>query len=279
MLILLYGPDDYRREQKRREIVAEFEKKHESIGMGLFDVKQDEGRAKLEEFLRNQSIFEDKKLAVLENLFPMRAGASNDDDDSATHEDDAEDTSGKDLAAILKAYLDAPSTTILISEKKKPTKSFAFLLKKAGLIQEFAALAGSSWEKFIEAEAARNGLTLAPDALKFIANVFAGNTWGVATELQKLSSFKKAISLKDLGAFDLDVAPNYWGLVNGLKGYDVRSRLTALETLLALNDPAPKIFNILAASWREKTPQFAAYDRAIKSGKLEYEEALVDIVL
>ena len=81
------------------------------------------------------------------------------------------------------------------------------------------------------------------------------------------------------GRFDLDVAPNYWGLLNGVKGYDVRSRLSALETLLAMNDPAAKLFNILASQWKEKIPQFAKYDAAIKSGKLEYEEALVDLVI
>ena len=64
-----------------------------------------------------------------------------------------------------------------------------------------------------------------------------------------------------------------------MKGYDVRVRLTALETLLAMNDPAAKLFNILASQWKEKIPQFAKYDLAIKSGKLEYEEALVDLVI
>jgi hypothetical protein len=28
----------------------------------------------------------------------------------------------------------------------------------------------------------------------------------------------------------------------------------------------------------QKTPQFAAYDRAVKMGKMDYEEALTDLI-
>jgi hypothetical protein len=46
-----------------------------------------------------------------------------------------------------------------------------------------------------------------------------------------------------------------------------------------MSDPAPKLFNILASQWKEKISQFARYDLAIKSGKLDYEEALLDAVI
>jgi hypothetical protein len=65
----------------------------------------------------------------------------------------------------------------------------------------------------------------------------------------------------------------------GLRGKEVSGRLRALETLLAQSDPAAKIFNILASQWKEKTLQIADYDFAVKSGKLEYEEAVLDLVL
>ena len=53
----------------------------------------------------------------------------------------------------------------------------------------------------------------------------------------------------------------------------------ALETMLALSDPPAKIFNILASQWAEKTPHMAEYDLAVKSGKVDYEEALVDLLI
>ena len=59
----------------------------------------------------------------------------------------------------------------------------------------------------------------------------------------------------------------------------MRTRLAALETLLVSGDPPPKIFNILASQWREKTHQMAEYDFAVKSGKLEYDDVLLALVL
>jgi hypothetical protein len=87
------------------------------------------------------------------------------------------------------------------------------------------------------------------------------------------------IDKKDLDVFDFEVAPNYWGLINGLKSFDIKNRLYAFETMLAGNDPPAKIFNILASQWQEKIPHMAEYDLAIKSGKVDYEEALVDLLI
>jgi len=133
-----------------------------------------------------------------------------------------------------------------------------------------------SW---IIAEAKKLGVTLAPAATQFLAAVYAGNSWALATELEKLGSFKKTVTREDLDAFDLEAAPNYWMLLNGLKSFDARVRLSTLEKLFAMNDAPAKIFNILASQWKEKTAQMAEFDFAVKSGKLEYEEALVDLVL
>jgi len=44
-------------------------------------------------------------------------------------------------------------------------------------------------------------------------------------------------------------------------------------------DPAAKIFNILAAQAGEKIPRMADYDIAVKSGKLDYEEVLLDLAI
>ena len=123
--------------------------------------------------------------------------------------------------------------------------------------------------------------------MQFLADVYQGNNWGVITELQKLASFAGGtdganaapIDKKDLNVFDLEIAPNYWGLMNGLKSYDLKNRLYAFESMLALGDPAAKIFNILASQWQEKIPHMAEYDLAVKSGKVDYEEALVDLLI
>src|ERR1700722_7961115 len=263
MIIFLYGPDDYRRLQEKGELLAEFRKKRSDLGVRVFDMAAKDWRNGFDEFSRSQSLFESARLAVLENAFEMEA---------------------KPLAAFLKPFVDDKSITLLLSERDKPVKALSLLLEKPTISQKFENLEGADLIAFIASEAKRLNLKISTTAAQFLATVYAGNTWALATELEKLSSYKKnvgtaIIERKDLDQFDLEVAPNYWMLLNGLKSYDIRTRLTTLERLLAMNDPAAKIFNILASQWKEKTTPMAGFDFAVKSGKLDYEEALVDLAI
>src|SRR5258708_5197323 len=156
MIILLYGPDDYRRIQKKNWFIAEFEKKHSSLGFGSFDMEGEGVADTFTEFTRNQSIFENAKLAVLENAFEMDAPK---------------------LAKLLKPLIEDKSTTVLLCESGKPVKALAFLLEKPSLSQKFDDLEGAAWGSFIDTEAKRFGLTLAPDATQFLGTVYQGNSW------------------------------------------------------------------------------------------------------
>jgi len=260
MIIFLYGPDDYRRSEKKHSIIAEFSKKRSEIGLGVFDLEEKTALENLDGFLRTQSIFETAKLAVLENAFELDAPK---------------------LAKLLKPFIEEKNITILIAEKDNPLKALAFLLDKPTISQKFETLAGAEWTAFIQAEAKKNDVKLTAAAAQFLGAIYDGNTWGLITEIEKLRGFKNGgvVDKKDLDIFDFEVAPNYWGLINGLKNYDIKNRLYAFETMLAANDPPAKIFNILASQWQEKTPHMAEYDLAVKSGKVDYEEALVDLLI
>lgn len=262
MIIFLYGPDDYRRQQKKNEWIAKFTEKHSAAGLGYFDLEDGAVTDDLLAFLANQSIFETAKLAVIEHAFEVPAPK---------------------FAKFLKPFLETKNVTFLIAEAGKPVKALAFLLEKPATVQQFATLTGAEWTGFVKAEAKQLGAKLADDAVRFLANVYQGNTWGLVTELEKLANFDlpggRMIEEKDLNAFDLEIAPNYWGLMNGLKSYDLRNRLYAFESMLAMGDPAAKIFNILASQWQEKIPHMAEYDLAVKSGRADYEEALVDLLI
>jgi DNA polymerase III delta subunit len=268
MIIFLYGPDDYRRQLKKVELIGEFTKKRSTTGLDFFNLENGSVSEELTAFLANQSIFETSKLAVIENAFEVPAPK---------------------LAKLLKPLLDIKNVTLLITEKDKPVKALAFLLEKPAIAQKFEALSGVEWTTFIKTEAKKLGVKFTDAAVQFLADVYQGNSWGVITELQKLASFAGGtgtgaantvpIDKKDLNVFDLEIAPNYWGLMNGLKSYDLKNRLYAFESMLALGDPAAKIFNILASQWQEKTPHMAEYDLAVKSGKVDYEEALVDLLI
>jgi DNA polymerase III delta subunit len=280
MIIFLYGPDDYRRLQKKRDLIAEFRRKRSDLALGVFDFETKEGVDDFLGFARSGSLFEPMKLAVLDNAFEMasdgKAGAA----------------AGK-LAKLLEPFVADKAINILLAERDKPVKALGFLLEKPVISQKFENLEGAEWLAFAAAEAKKLGVRLAPAATQFLATVFAGNSWALATELQKLSGWQpsgaggvgasRAIDKKDLEAFDLEAAPDYWMLLNGLKSFDARVQLSTLERLFAMNDAPAKIFNILASQWKDlsknSAAQMAEFDFAVKSGKLEYEEALVDLVI
>jgi DNA polymerase III delta subunit len=258
MIIFLHGPDDYRRTQKKRELAAEFSKKRSAQGIGVFDLAEESGLVNLAEFLENQSLFEPAKFALLVNAFEVDAEA---------------------LAKTIRPFLDRPMVTVLISEREKPAKALAFITKKPAIVQEFKNLPADLFARFALEEAKKNGLALDAPAARHLAAAYEGDSWGLATEMQKLSSLKQKMGNRDLDEFDFEIAPAYWPLLMGVRSPDLRNRLAALETLLAQGDPPPKIFNILASQWREKTREMAEYDFAVKSGKLEYDDALLALVL
>ena len=231
MIIFLYGPDDYRRTQKKRDFIAQFSKKRSERGVGVFDLAEDDAALKLEEFLESQMLFESAKLAVVDNAFEAKPSQ---------------------LAKIIRTFAESKTTSILLSEGGKPVKELAFLLKEPVVVQEFKNLTGELLERFTTLEAKKNGVSLDTAATRYLADVFAGDSWGLATELQKLAGLKSKITKQDLDALGLLVAPEYWPMLMGVRSFDMRNRLSALETLLAQGDPAPKIFNILASQWREK---------------------------
>ena len=74
---------------------------------------------------------------------------------------------------------------------------------------------------------------------------------------------------------------NFFAMIGKLSGRSPFSqKISSLTWLLETDEPA-KIFNMLSAFAKapEEKIKMADYDVAIKSGKLEYEEALLDLVI
>lgn len=271
MIIFLYGPDDYRREEKKRSLIEEFKKKHSAFGFSCFDLSVEEKGTDFENFCRNQSIFEKSKLAVLISAFSPAGG----------------ENAAKEVMGTVKKYESDPATTIIISEKENAPKVFDFLAKKPTgkkkmgiLTQKFDFLDGPAWADFINTEAEKRGVKLTDSAAQFLSSVYKNDTWRLITELQKLSSWgKTAMDKKDLEKLEMELAPNFWQMINGIKSKYMADRFTVLEKLFGTHEPAGKIFNILAYQLPEKLQAMADYDLAVKSGKMDYEEALVDLAL
>lgn len=260
MIIFLHGADDYRREEKKRAIVEEFKKKRSGLALASFDF-ENETREKFDQlnnFLANQSIFESAKMAVLTGVFEIEA---------------------KELMEILENIKQSKVISVLISEKEKIKKDFSFLLEKPILAQEFDHLEGVAWEKFLKTEAEKRSLKLEPDVFKLLLNVFYQNSWGLITELDKLAFLSDSSRIREATIGELQLPLDFWSSIMGFKSRSINARFLALEKILGKGEPAAKIFNLLAYQFPERKKEMAEYDLMVKSGKLEYEEALLSLVI
>ncbi|MBM3256861.1 MAG: hypothetical protein FJY98_00825 [Candidatus Liptonbacteria bacterium] len=258
MLITLYGPDDYRRIRKKQQIIGEFLKKHSSLGLEKFDCANEEALLKLQEFGRNESLFDPQRLAVLDAAWEAPEGF---------------------LSEWLPKFENSKTVTILLAESEVPKKDLNFLLKAPAIAQEFEPLEGKAWEQFIVSEAKMRGVSLAPDAAQLLSDAYAGDNWRLITELERFVGEKRTIQRKELEELGVEIRPEFFALARRFGYGDKKTRLAVLEAMFLSRDPAAKIFNILSAMTPGAIGRFATYDAAVKSGKLEYEEALTDLTI
>lgn len=259
MVITLYGPDGYRRKEKKDFFVTAFIKKYGAHGVAFYDGEDDDALARIEEATRTQSMFESHKMLVIEHPFALTE---------------------KSFKKLLEEVLPSKLTTLVLLADKKPLKLFSFLLDEPAVGFEYELLKGAAWSKFVVEEAKARGVSLTSVALAFLAEAYTGDSFRLATELDKLaSSPKKQIAVTDLEEAGIEIAPDFWALVNGLRAHDAGTRLGLLERALSRGEEPAKLFNILSSLAKDKVAAFANYDYAVKSGKLEYDDALLDFVL
>ena len=221
---------------------------------------------RLKEFSAQLLIFDNKKLAVIRNIYKV---------DSSK------------LKEFFKSYLDSKDFTILISEENSLPPELNFLKKKAFSVEKFENLEGDEWRFFIQKEVRQRKIALAPKAIDFLAEMFEKNSWGLINELEKLSLISKdspldVNDLEKIGDYAYQ-SPNIFSFINAVIGnYEAARRIIALEKLFIGQEEPVKIFNILASLKRlpvKLLQELADYDVMVKSGKMDYEEVLLNLAL
>jgi DNA polymerase III delta subunit len=264
MVIFLYGEDSFRRKRKYAEIVSEFIAKNGNLGFSDFDSGETD---KFLEAVKNRSIFSPRTLigikdADLDNLPESTLSA---------------------FKSTLSRIADSKETIVLVSSiGRELPEGMAFLTESPAMVQEFAALPKEKLAFFVSKEAAARGIKLSEADIKALISSFSGDLWAIGSELDKLS-LAKARELPSPSATE----PGYFELLNALKfGRNREKKLIALEILLyKLKEDPARVFNGLAySSPRGISPEswfgtMADYDVAVKSGKMDYEEALLDFVI
>jgi len=258
MVIFLYGEDSYRRLQKQKEILEVYHKKYGNLSYDKFDLIEDNDTNKLKEFVSNRSMFDKVKLAVADNIFKT--------------------SDKKVVKTILKENLGNKDVLFLVNSEKKPAAEFKFLIEDPVQSQEFSLLEGVKLNSFINKESLNRGFKLSPEMVGLLKEFFKNDSWGIITELDKIALMKDK-------KFENDNYSdrNYFELIGALRNKrNMPQGLIALEVMLSEHhDDAARIFNSLSYFLRdrESAELFADYDVAVKSGKFDYEEALLDFVV
>jgi len=264
MIIFLYGEDSFRRKRKYAEIASEFTAKNGNLGFSEFDSADADGFL---EAVKNRSIFSPKTLIGLKDA-----------DFGALQESTVEalkDTLGK--------VADSKEIIVLISSAGgNMPEDMPFLAKSPTKTQEFAVLSKDKLAFFVAKEAAARDIKLSESDARALISSLSGDLWAIGSELDKLASAKTNEFISPASAL-----PSYFELLNALKfGRTREKKLIALETVLyKLKEDPARVFNGLAYSApRGVSPEswfgiMADYDMAVKSGKMDYEEALLDFVI
>lgn len=179
MIIFLYGLDTYRSRQKLNAIINRYKSIHKS---GLALTKFEQENFDLEEFrkkLRTISMFNEKKLIVLEGLL-------------GNFED----------KQILLKLKDTEDVIVVFWEQKPDKGSNLFKWLKGNVqCQEFKPLEISGLRRWAEKRLRTANCKITPEAKEKLIFFIGSDLWRASNEIEKLIAFKKQeeITARDVG--------------------------------------------------------------------------------
>lgn len=276
MLHFLHGADTYRREQRLRELTKAYQKKYAVFSINPFDFDNEDDVLRFKDFCSQQTMFEHKKLALIDNVFSIKGS------DDAQH--------------ILKSALTNESVIVFISEftdetNRRPReqvlvpKDLLFLINKPSIAETFDPLSDAKLAFFISTEARKRSILLSPEAADFLVFALRRDTQLIMNELEKVALYyndsKRELSRQDVELLiDYLESPDIFAFTNAVsKQSPLAIRLAPLERLFINQEEPAKIFNIFAKNQfidLATVKMLADHDILIKSGKLDYETALLD---
>ncbi len=267
MIYYLYGPDSLRRKRRLAELFSALRNRVSSTEEIEVDLEENpDAWRDVKDFINQQSIFGGTKVAVVRNVT---------------------ESGEKEWTKFLKDKVADDSVFIFGLDEKKPVKAFDFLLKKSAVSDEFKELAGRELASFIVDEAKARNFSFSPEALKFfvsfLENQKEGRSWIAVNEIEKFGFLGKSVlSVQDLSAASsFPEFDEVWLMTRRILGAErAAEKVAALEKLFMEGADPSYIFNSLAFSATGSSLlKLADLDISIKSGKLDFPEALLGFVL
>lgn len=179
MLIFLYGQDTYRSRQKLKEIISHHQKIHQSgLNLEIYNAQDLNFQTFRDEF-QQISMFKEKKLVVLENVFSNQRFKE-------------EFLKNKEIFLISKEI-------IVIFEEGKVLEGdkLTKFLKKNGKFQKFELLEKQRLKNWVKKEFEKEKVEIEIRALEKLIDFVGNNLWQMTNEIKKLINYKKGNSIKE----------------------------------------------------------------------------------
>lgn len=233
MIILLYGEDNFRLNQKLNEIINTYKTKHQS-GLDFACFREDLDIDKVKLKIESVSMFNEKKLIILKNIF--------------NNENFQEDFFQYIKEKKLKSSQDEIIT--LYQEGKLAISGFK---RKVSMLEEFKPLTGNNLIAWIRNEVGHRGGVINLKVAQNLADFVGGNLWQMNNEINKLLSYKadKEITEDDVillvGA---KIDSNIFKLLDALAYQNKKTALKLLHEHLNKGDNEIYLFTMLIYQMR-----------------------------
>jgi len=234
MLILLYGEDNYRLRQKLKEIKESYQAKHKS-GLSLAFFREGESDLdKIREKVEAVSMFDEKKLIVLEDLFQNK--------------DFREDFF--DYAKERKLKDDEDVVIVVCHEDKLAVSR---IKNKFSMIEEFSLLSGPALTSWAKKEFKKNEAEINSEAFKKLIAYVGNDLWRLSGEINKLVNYRGGEEIKEedidlLVKANLDA--NIFKTLDALAQRDKKTALWLIHEHLERGDNEMYLLSMLAYQLR-----------------------------
>lgn len=235
MLLFLFGKDTFRSREKLREILARFGQLPKAKrNLQVLDCRN----ASVEDVQRElstRSLFQEKKLLVLRNVFQ-----------------------NKDVADALfeqRETLKKSSDTILFFEQgEEDTHPLFSFLKEEAKSQEFKPLSKTGTLAWGQKEFKKYGKTAEQDAILLLVGETGNNLWRLSQEILKLAAFlgkRTNLHAKDLQSLlHLSFEPDIFATLDALALNKREKALELLSLHIKKGDEPLRILSMLATQCR-----------------------------
>lgn len=267
MLVFLFGKDTFRAHEKLSEILKRYGQLPKAKrNLRVIDCAQSSIQDVQEE-LSISSLFQEKKLLVLKNVFQ-----------------------NKDLADALFGQKDAlkksSDTLLFFEEGEESSHPLCSFLKENAKSQEFKPLARASTLAWAEKEFQQYGKTIEKDALSLLVGETGNNLWRLSQEILKLAAFlgkKTTVRAEDVkNLLHLSLEADMFSTLQAIALQDRAKALELLSLHIKQGDEPLRILSMIAMQLRRTSAakleqsfeKVFETDKNIKTGRVEGSSAL-----